>query len=221
MLIAKEDLVMAAASFFLHMMIFTIGFWCCIPHVHNPPSVEQRLIWSDYEKRNIRRGTFRRALRMEKHSFDNLVNLVQHTLSVDASMAKLRRGAIVPELCVFCAIRYFVGGSHLDIIDICGISVPSFYRVIWRTARAINHCAALNIKWPKEPNEIFTAAAGFVSIGTNGAINNCVGVVDGHLLRIATPRKTEVKNVRSFFSGHHKHHGVNVQAVADHVRLQI
>ena len=216
MLIAEEDSAMAAASIFIHMMIFTIGIYYCMPHVRNPSCAEQRLIWSDYENRNIRRGTFRRALRMEKHSFDRLVDMVRLKLSVDRTMAQLRGGPIIPELCVFCTVRYFAGGSYLDIIDICGISVPSFYRVLWRTVRAMNQCPELDINWPKQPAEIYAAASGFQSVGTDGTINNCVGVVDGYLLRTATPRRSEVKNVRSFFSGHYKCYGVNVQAVADH-----
>jgi len=215
-LIAEHNGAAAAASFFVHMMMFTVGVFYCIPHVRNPSIVEQRLIWSDYEKRNMRRGTFRRAMRMEKHSFDKLVELIRSDLVVDKTMAKLRGGPIIPELCVFCTIRYMAGGSCLDIIDICGMSVPSFYRVLWRTVRAINRCPDLDLKWPKDNSDVFAASAAFMTIGTNSTINNCVGVVDGYLLRISTPRKSEVKNVRSFFSGHYKCYGVNVQAVADH-----
>ena len=57
---------------------------------------------------------------------------------------------------------------------------------------------------------------GFASRSTDGIIDNCVGVVDGYLLRIKVPSKHEVKNVKSFFSGHYQCYGVNVQAVADH-----
>jgi hypothetical protein len=49
-----------------------------------------------------------------------------------------------------------------------------------------------------------------------GAIANCVGVVDGYLLRIKTPTREEVGNVRSYFSGHYQCNGLNVQAVADY-----
>jgi len=215
-LIAEHNGAAAAASFFVHMMTFAVGVFHCIPHVRNPSIVEQRLIWSDCEKRNTRRGAFRRAVRMEKHSFDKLVESIRSDLVVDKTMAKSRGGPIVPELCVFCAIRHVAGGSRLDTIDICGTSVPSFCRVLWRTARAINRCPDLDLKWPKEDSDVFAAAAALVTVGTNSTVNNCVGVVDGCLLRISTPRKSEAKNVRSFFSGHCECHGANVQAAADH-----
>jgi len=187
MSLAEQDAGMAAASVFLNMVMFAIGCWRCIPHVRNPPPVvEQRLIWRDCETRNLRRGTFRRALRMEKHSFDNLANVVGPSVSADSAMAKLRGGPTTPELCVFCAVRHFAGGSCLDIVDICGVSVPSFCRVMWRTSRATSRCSALDIKWPKTLQDVFSGASGFVSVGTNGATNNCVGAVDGCLLRIAT-----------------------------------
>ena len=207
MLLLEEDATLAAASLLLHMLVFTVGFWYSIPRGRNVSVIEQRLIWNDFERRNLGRGTFRRSLRMNKPSFDKLVALLKEDLTVDFTMAKLRGGPIIPELCLFATVRYFAGASYLDIIDICGISVPSFYRVVSRTARAINRCKQLDFNWPKEPQDTYAAAAGFCSIGTDSSVPNCVGVVDGYLLRIATPRRSEAKNVRSFFSGHHKCYG--------------
>jgi hypothetical protein len=75
---------------------------------------------------------------------------------------------------------------------------------------------ALDMKLPKTPEECELAAAGFRSISYDEAIPNCVGVLDGYLLKINTPRKNWAKNVRSYYSGHYQCHGVNIQAVADH-----
>ena len=61
-----------------------------------------------------------------------------------------------------------------------------------------NVCKELSIKFP---------ATG---------IWNCISVIDGYHLQIQTPSKTEVKNVRSFFSGHYQMHGVNIQGACDH-----
>jgi hypothetical protein len=67
-------------------------------------------------------------------------------------------------------------------------------------------------KFPKTNEELGEAMKGFASKSTDGIIDNCVGVVDGYLLRIKVPSKVEVKNVKSFFSGHYQCYGVNVQA---------
>jgi hypothetical protein len=75
----------------------------------------------------------------------------------------------------------------------------------------------LDMKLPETPEEeCELAAAGFRSISYKGVIPNCVGVLDGYLLKINTPRKNWAKNVRSYYSGHYQCHGVNIQAVADH-----
>ena len=155
-------------------------------------------------------------------SFEKLLLMLRDELEVNEKMADKRGGPIIPELCLYCAIRWLAGGSYLDICDITGISSASFYRVLWKTIIAINKAPGLAMKFPTTTEECQVAAAGFESISTksmeNGeiAINNCVGVVDGYLLRIVTPSRAEVGNVRSYFSGHYQCYGVNIQAVADH-----
>jgi hypothetical protein len=64
----------------------------------------------------------------------------------------------------------------------------------------------LDMKLPKTPEECGLAAAGFCSISYNEAIPNCVGVLDGYLLKINTPRKNWAKNVRLYYSGHYQCH---------------
>jgi hypothetical protein len=130
----------------------------------------------------------------------------------------LRGGAIIPELCLYCTIRWLAGGSYTDIFFYCGISKTSFYRIVWKTINSLcfSQNPALKISFPKTEAECLTAAEGFHSISTNGCISNCVAAVDGYLLSINIPSKKEAKNVRSFFSGHYQKYGVNIQAACDH-----
>ena len=153
---------------------------------------------------------------MQKDSFEKLLSYIRHDLIVNEVMAKPRGGAIIPELCLFCTLRWLAGGSYLDICDIVGISKASFYRVVWKTICAIVYAKALEIRFPTTSQELEEAVAGFASISKTEAIRNCVGVVDGYLLRIKVPNKDEVGNVKSYFSGHYQCYGVNVQAVTDH-----
>jgi len=215
-ILAEDDAAMGAAAFAFHALLFSFGVWFSLPKERNPSVSEQRLIWHECVERNVRRGAFRRALLMDKPSFDKLVLMLSEQMSVNTAMANLRGGPIVVELCLFCAVRHFAGGSHLDIVDTVGISVPSFCRIAWRTARALMRAEQLATKWPSTDEDVCRVASGFCSIGADSVTSNCVGAVDGCLLRIATPRKSEAKNVRSFFSGHCKRCGVNTQAAADH-----
>jgi DDE superfamily endonuclease len=176
----------------------------------------QRLAWEEYCQRHQQRGTLSRRLRMQKASFDKLVHLIEEELCVDEYCANLRGGAILPEICVYCTLRYLAGGSYLDISDVAGISQASFYRVVWKTITAVAKCKALRIRFPVTPQQVTAAIEGFASVSTEHAIKNCAGVVDGYLLRCKVPSKREVQNVRSFFSGHYQCYGVNIQAAADH-----
>jgi hypothetical protein len=98
-----------------------------------------------------------------------------------------------------------------------GISNPSFYRICWETILALNRCLELQIRFPQTPEECQIAADNFASISRGKAIINCIGAVDGFSLEISAPAEGLVANIRSYYSGHYKHYGVNVQACCDHL----
>ena len=74
---------------------------------------------------------------MEKKSFDKLLSYIYTDLVVNELMANNRGGPIIPELCLYCTLRWLAGVSYLDICDIAGISAGSFYRILWKTVKAI------------------------------------------------------------------------------------
>jgi hypothetical protein len=89
--------------------------------------------------------------------------------------------------------------------------------MIWRVIHAIGRAPELAVVFPQSVQECVAAAAGFKEISTGGVIDTCVCAVDGYHLAIRTPSKKEGKNVRSFYSGHYKSNGVNVQGACDHL----
>jgi hypothetical protein len=196
----EEDMVVMLAL--LQLMVMCVSLLHMIPVRRNRSLIEQRLLWDHYCQRHEQRGTLLRRLRMRKDSFDKLVVLLGEDLTVNEIAANKRGGPILPELCLYCTLRYLAGGSYLDICDNARISQSSLYRVVWKTITAIVQCNALKISFPKTNEEVAAAATGFASVSTEQAITNCVGVVDGYLLRIKVPAKKEAKNVRAFFSGH-------------------
>jgi hypothetical protein len=50
------------------------------------------------------------------------------------------------------------------------MSVPSFYRVVWKCIDAINACDELAVKFPKTRAKVQEAARGFKTIRTQGCI---------------------------------------------------
>lgn len=151
-------------------------------------------------------------------SFLNLVELLRPGLEVDETQSTRRgTGTICAGYCTYITIRYLSGGSHLDIMAFTKISKPSFYVTTDKTILAICRCEALEIRFPSDISDFHHLSSEFEAIiSEDKAINNCVGVLDGYLQAIQTPKKTETKNQKSFFSGHYTRNGVNVQAIADH-----
>ena len=184
--------------------------------VSRSPSVfGQRLRWYDFVSRHGRQTYFQRHIRMSLASFNKLLTYIFFDLVVDESQANRRGGAVIPEVCLYCAIRYLAGGTYTDVFFFCGISKSAFYAAVWRVIRALLNVEELEIKFPQTVDECDKAAAEFRSISDNEAINNCVAVFDGYHLETLTPRKKEVGNVRSFFSGHYQTYGINIQAALD------
>lgn len=194
------------------------GFIYILTFIKNeraPPLFAQRLNWEEFVHIHGHRRDFKRHMRMSLHSFNKLLAYLRKDLECDEEMAGRRGGAILPELQLYCCIRWLAGGSYTDLYFFTGISCASFYRVVWKTIFAINTCEHLAFNFPKTRDECARAAAEFKNISFLGVLDNVVAVVDGFLLKIVTPSKKEAGNVRSYFSGHYQHHGVNVQAACD------
>ena len=76
-------------------------------------------------------------------SFDKLLSYIRESLEVDSDMAQLQGGEIIPEILLYCTLRYLAGGCYTDISFFVGISSASFYHVIWKTMYAIVQCEEL------------------------------------------------------------------------------
>ena len=72
---------------------------------------------------------------------------------------------------------------------------------------AIVQCENLQIMWPDTKELAVQSAAGFSSISTKCVMTECVAVLDGYHMEIATPPK-KVHNVKSYFSGHYQTYGM-------------
>jgi hypothetical protein len=181
------------------------------------PAVEvQRANWAELRDGLLRRGLFQRFYRMDVESFELLLELLRADMEVSTELAsRTSVGPILPEIRLHCLIRFLAGGSYLDICERVGISTASFYQIVWETCDTIMACEDLEVKFPVTQQELQEAALAFKAISAHGVIHRCIGCIDGWLAHILTPSKREVGNVKSYFLGHYKHHGLNVQAVAD------
>ena len=116
---------------------------------------QQRLDWGKLMRTHGNRRDFQRHLPMSRKSFEKLLSYVKDDLLDDDKMASLRGGSIIPEIRLYCTLRWLAGGSYLDILLFTGmcfdydyifylhfntnlpnvvllrISKSSFYQVIW------------------------------------------------------------------------------------------
>jgi hypothetical protein len=189
----EEDLI--SVILFQKTVLALITYQMNSPCIRKVSNFNQRLLWNDFSSRNRSNFDFVRLLRMKQRSFNKLLDWIYDDLEVDNTMAALRGGAIIPELRLFLTLRYLAGGTYLDIIFETGISSTAFYSILWHTIGVIRRCQQLAITFPTTMEEVFVAAEGFESISSNGAIMNCVGVVDGYHLDINTPSKEDAGNV--------------------------
>ena len=166
-----------------------------LPRPRRLYSFDTRLNWNVFMEKFRNRAEFKRHIRMSAGSFIKLTNLIRHALEVDEDMANLRGGPIIPEICLYCCLRYLAGGSYSDIRFFTGISTASLFRLVWKVVFAINDCDALAIVFPTTPEECEKAAQGFSSISKEGWISNFVAVYGGDHLEICVQPKKQVGNV--------------------------
>jgi hypothetical protein len=74
---------------------------------------------------------------MSPDSFHKLLSYIEPSLAIDERMAWLHGGPILPELRLYCALRWLAGGSYSDIYMYVGVSKSSFYCICWQTTFAL------------------------------------------------------------------------------------
>ena len=116
------------------------------------------------------------------------------------------KGIITTPIALYYCFCWFAGGSHHDIC-----LTTAFYCYTHRCIAATlvgNECDALGYKFPSTPMEVECAAQDFKSMSLNGFMEGCVAAMDGLLIKTIVPARSEVGNVRAFFSGHYHHCGL-------------
>ena len=111
---------------------------------------------------------FRRAHRMDHPAFETL-----HSILKDGTMECIKagngatfhvpNGPITMDIRLAMALRFFAGGSHLDIIVSHGVSESEFYDSVWATVHAVNKSEELKFHFPRTEEECKSAAAAFSS----------------------------------------------------------
>jgi hypothetical protein len=156
---------------------------------------------------------------MSFRSFERLTRLLAPSLRVDEAQSRRRTGGVdslSPVNKVQMLVSWLAGYSFHPVRVLSGASKTGFYDSIHQVMDAIINHDELQLRFPDTVENLQQAAAGFARMSKNLVLVGCVGAIDGWLCIIQVPRRTEVKRVTSFFSGHYQCYGVNVHACVDH-----
>jgi hypothetical protein len=120
----------------------------------------------------------RRAYRMETSLYWQLHQLL---LPLKRKRGKTPNGRITTAAHLSIALRYFAGGSLVDISVVHGVSHSEVLKCVWMVVDAVNQCESLAIKFPTCHMEQRKIAAQFWAASGAG-IETCVGAIDGILI---------------------------------------
>ena len=181
-----------------------------------------RVNWEDHLQ-TLREDEFRLRYRMPKVAFDFLLSECSKYSTFFCQLsphkAELSRrlygcDPVDPRHKLAAAIRWFAGGSYLDIRLVHGMSKNTLYKCVWEAVDAINSSPQLSLKFPwDDEKELEKLERGFASL-SKGKVRGCIFSLDGFCVRIHCPRG--VVNPRDYY--HRKgFYTFVVQAVVDAV----
>ena len=79
---------------------------------------------------------FKRRYRISKRAFSQLEGKIYPYVARQLPIAG--EPAVSSELCLSMTLRWLAGGSFVDIVDMHGVSIKTFYSVLWLTIEAID-----------------------------------------------------------------------------------
>ena len=141
---------------------------------------------------------FNRAYRIDHAAFQKLYKILEKGISNFLEQESRGESFYVPngpidyQVRLAMALRYFAGGSYLDILMSHGVGKTDFYKSVWAVVHAVNNADELMLQFPKTIDEC-TATANEFAARSKAGFNNCVGCVDGVLLWIEKPGKKNVQ----------------------------
>jgi hypothetical protein len=165
----------------------------------------------------------RRAYRMETTSFWELHRILFPSLNRQSRGRKRKRGktpngGITTPARLSMALRYFAGGSPVDICVVHGVSHCQVFISVWMVVDAVNQCDALSINFPTCHMEQERLAAEF-SAASGAGIQTCVGAIDGLLIWTNKPSPADCEltgcGPTKFMCGRKHKFGLNMQAVCN------
>jgi len=179
----------------------------------------ERLIWADEVA--ALGPLFHRKYRMSYPVFTKLLSVLRGSLERNEIQARRRHGrgsgaarAICPETQVAVALRFFAGGSYLDITTSHKIQVSTFYDIVKRVTSAIHEHLDFTSNLETEEGRERLSRSFSEALPRNPLACFVLGAVDGLAVRIRGPWARET-DAPAYFYGRKGFFSLNVKAVCD------
>ena len=171
--------------------------------------VQKTIVWSDHIQHILHEDIFDIEYRMTLQAFSKLHSILHVKVRRRIKLSRLIR-PITVEMVMATGLRYLVGGRVNDIKHIFFLPKTECYNCIDCFLEAVNCSKALCIHLPQTPAAWECVRHGFSSKSSHQLMSRCVGAIDGFLVQIIAPRKTEVGNVRAYYFGHYEYFGLRL-----------
>lgn len=173
-----------------------------------------RINWGYHVAKLIHEDKFEKEYKINFEAWDRLRSWLVPSLQRNESKSR-SLSPITVDIIMGCGMRYLTGSMKSAIRHIFGMSLSSAHRCCTGFILAVLSCKHLQISFPSDISGWDKLRRGFCDKSKDGIMNGCVGAIDGMLQKTIAPKKNEVSNVRSYYSGHYEHYGLNCQGACD------
>ena len=184
-----------------------------------------RTSWEGHLEAKVRENSWYSYYHMPIDKFDKLHGLLFRESPQEIALAKIRAqsstrmGPIDTRVKLASTMRILFGEKQKSMVDVFKISECSAHTALFNVIDRINACPDLDGNVFNADHTIPTLEkrAGDFAVRSSfpRIMRHCVGAIDGLLIKTQQPEAKEVGNVRSFYSGHKKGFGLNMQGVCD------
>ena len=153
--------------------------------------------------------------------FRELVDVLRPSLTRVEVQAVPRHGrgepgerSVCPETQVAVALRFFAGGSYLDLTKIYMLQKTTFYDTVRRVVGAVHAHMKLAGDFESEQGRSALAASFRRALPSNPLADRVIGALDGIAIRLAGPPASSTLTPAEFYS-RKGFFALNVQAICD------
>jgi hypothetical protein len=136
---------------------------------------------------------FKRTFRISRATFQKLCE----TVSSHREEAGCGWSRFTIETRVSMTLRYFAGGSCIDVAMAYSVSVSTLYYIIEATVSDINNCSKLQFPW-NDCGRLERISEGFTR--GRSPLHGCVGALDGIAIKIVDPSSSDVDNPVTYYN---------------------